>query len=224
MPEPPPQSRDEIEPDWVRIPDEPSSPQGWPVLLFLHGCGERGSSYVVHAQAAANHGFAGIAVSGPLPTRNGGYSWPGGLAATHDHLEALLSRLSGRVPLDRRRVFLCGFSQGATHDAYGLLLSHPQNYRGAIVLSPGEGPPPPAIEKAGTAARPLYLAHGQKEYRAFRQRARKWAALWRRRGWPCWLEAHAGGHHFPADWGSRFPAVLGWLGDQVRDQEAVQSG
>jgi predicted esterase len=160
---------------------------------------------------AAGQGFAGIAPSGPVVRAPAVRAWPAQLTATDAYLQGVLDE--GGPPLDRGRVYLCGFSQGATH-AYGLLAGWPARYRGAIVLSPGEGPLPPPVVCAPDGPRPLYMSYGQQEYRAFRQRARKWAAAWRRARWPCLLEPHLGGHHFPADWATRLPRILEWLREQ----------
>lgn len=198
----------------VQVPQGNPPPGGWPVLVFLHGCGEHGGAYAADAAVAAENGFAGVAPSGPVAVSHTGRAWPGDLGLTDDHLQDVLRRCEGGPRLDRGRVFLCGFSQGATH-AYGLLAARPDHYRGAIVLSPGEGPVPPPPTTAADGPRPLYVSHGVNEFRAFRQRAKKWAAAWRRTRCPCLLEPHPGGHHLPADWGSRFPRVLGWLNGRV---------
>ncbi len=194
----------------VRVPVGSPPPSGWPVLVFLHGCGERPASYAVHAALAAACDLAGIAPPGPAATSHAGRSWPGELSVTGDCVQSALDRCERDHLVDRGRVYLCGFSQGATH-AYGLLAARPDLYRGAIVLSPGEGPPPPALVRTVGPPRSLYVAHGQQEYRVFRKRAQKYAALWRRAGWPCWLEPHPGGHHFPVDWHARLPRILEWL-------------
>jgi predicted esterase len=120
--------------------------------------------------------------------------------------------------MDQTRVFLCGFSQGATH-AIGLLLSRPEQYRGALALSPGEGPAIPVARNSAVRARPLYVAYGRKEYRVFRKKAQRCAALWQHAKWPCLLESHPGSHHFPGDWVSRFPRLVAWLESAAQQAE-----
>jgi poly(3-hydroxybutyrate) depolymerase len=197
----------------VRVPGSGAPSDGWPVLVFLHGCGERAGLYRTHTALAAECGFVGVAPSGPLATSSVGRSWPAELSATDDRIRAALARCEGDHRLDHGRVYLCGFSQGATH-AYGLLAARPDRYLGAAILSPGEGPTPPPVPRALGGPRPVYMTYGQGEYRAFRQRARKWGALWQRAGHPYRLEPHTGGHHFPFDWPARFPDVMGWLSGQ----------
>lgn len=209
----------EAEETVVRVPGAPPPRGGWPVLMFLHGCGERPASYADHAAFAAGCDFAGIAPPGPLPTAHAGRSWTGELSVTGDCVQSALDQCAGDHPLDRGKVYLCGFSQGATH-AFGLLAGRPDLYAGAVVLSPGEGPSPPALARGAGIPRALYVAYGQMEYRVFRNRAQNYAALWRRTGWPCWLESHTGWHHFPVDWHTRLPRILEWLQDGGREGES----
>ncbi|MBS0260463.1 MAG: hypothetical protein JSS02_00795 [Planctomycetes bacterium] len=193
----------------IRIPDGNPPQGGWPVLVFLHGCGERASTYSALATAAAAAAFVSIAPSGPMILPGGGRSWMTDLAATDACIQsAFAGPLSGLAGV-LGGLYLCGFSQGATH-AYGLLAGRPDRYSGAIILSPGEGPDPPGPPPA-EAARPMYLSYGKGEYRVFRQRAQKWGTRWQRSGHPCRIEPHPGGHHYPIDWFTRFPLVAAWL-------------
>jgi predicted esterase len=200
----------------VRTPKGNPPAAGWPVLVFLHGCGENQNAYVHLAEAAANNGFTGVAISGPITMRGGRCAWPEQSLATHGYLREVLARSEEEIEMGRARLFLCGFSQGGTH-AFDLLVSRPDDYWGAIVLSPGDGPVPSAVAQAVKHPRPLVVAYGQKEYRIFRKRAQKFAKMWQRENWPCLLESHPGGHHFPADWESRLPRHLRWLDAQTRD-------
>jgi predicted esterase len=187
----------------------------------LHGSGEHGDAYAGFAEAAATNGFIGITVSGPIAIRGGGRAWTQDSHATHEYIRGVLARSEDRVELTGARLFLCGFSQGATH-AFDLLAARPDEYWGAIVLSPGEGPVPSAIVRTGNSPRPLVVTYGQNEYRAFRKRAQKFAAMWRRARWPCLLETHPGGHHLPADWERRFPRLLMWLAAQTKELTLCQ--
>jgi predicted esterase len=205
----------------VRTPKGDRPPKGWPVLLFLHGAGDYGGAHAVHAESAAEHGFFAIAPSGPFSTRRAGRAWPAhGFAVTDQYLQEILARWEEREQMDRTRVFLCGFSQGATH-AIGLLLSRPEEYRGALALSPGEGPAIPTTLKSACRPRPLYVIYGRKEFRVFRKKAQRCAALWQRAKWPCLLETHPGSHHFPGDWDSRFPRLVGWLESASHEAEKL---
>jgi predicted esterase len=202
----------------VRVPSGAPQTGGWPVIVFLHGAGERTAAYAARTALAADHGFAGVAPSGPMGTTHAGRSWSGDLATTNDCVRVALGQCEDSHQVDRGRIYLCGFSQGATH-AIGLLLSRPEEYRGALALSPGEGPALPAVPPLVLCPRPLYVAYGEKEYRVFRKKAQRCAALWRRAKWPCLLETHPGAYHFPADWDRRFPRLVQWLETAARQTQ-----
>jgi predicted esterase len=190
---------------------------GWPVLVFLHGCGGTGSEHTPHAIAATALGLAAVAIPGPIVAPGGGLAWPAdGFETTHAYLQRELTRCVGQFRLDRSRPLLCGFSQGATH-VVGLLATNPDAYAGGIALSPGEGPPIPAPDRLRSVRPPLYVAYGAREFPAFRKMARRCADVWRRAGYPTRLETHAGSHHMPLDWETRLPQIMRWLGAQVFD-------
>jgi predicted esterase len=204
----------------TRFPSGKPPSQGWPAMVFLHGCGERVSAYTDHVAFAAEKGFAAFAPAGPIFTSRFGRSWSSNLADTNECVQAALKSSTATLKVDANMVYLCGFSQGATH-AYALLATWPDRYRGAIVLSLGEGPEPEHIERPIHGLRPLYVACGSKEFRQFRQRAKKWAARCRRAGQPCVMESHEGGHHFPVDWAVRFPQIVSWLAQQSNEENAL---
>src|SRR5262249_53151283 len=123
------------------LPDGDVPKSGWPVLLMLHGFGDCKENYQSMAQDAADHGLAGIAVSGPLVQYQKRFSWPtDSFETTHKFLSEILQKYDDK-PLDHSRVFLLGFSQGAQHAA-ALTAMHPESYAGAIVISPGGQPGP----------------------------------------------------------------------------------
>jgi predicted esterase len=195
----------------VVVPEGDPPAKGWPVVVFLHGMGDHAGAYVGHAEEAAELGYAGLALSGPVVQWDNQHAWPSeNFETTHNHLQKVLADHQGRSKLNPERVFLVGFSQGAVHAA-GLLASHPGSYSGAIVLSPG-GPPgvPRKLDGRGPP-RPMCVIYGQKELLGNVVEARDCAAVWKNAKWPLLEEKHPGTHHFPFDWESRFSRLLKWL-------------
>lgn len=97
---------------------EPS--KKWPLVLFLHGAGERGSDLskvAVHGPpklAAAGGDLPFILVSPQCPV---GKIWDATL------LIKLLDQIQGRLSVDSRRVYVTGLSMGLRHVGLGDPLS-----------------------------------------------------------------------------------------------------
>lgn len=90
---------------------EPDSPQAWPLILFLHGSGERGTDLNViklHGlpkRLDTDPDFPFIVVSPQCPANT---TW-----SEHLHeLNALLDDVIARYPVDARRIYLTGLSMG----------------------------------------------------------------------------------------------------------------
>jgi predicted esterase len=204
---------------WMPKGDPP--PRGWPVLVFLHGCGGTGNEHAPHAIAATEFGLAGITLPGPIRALGSGYAWPAdGFRTTHEYLRDTLARCQGRLQFNPSQRLLCGFSQGATH-VIGLLSTEPAEYAAGIALSPGEGPPIPDPDRTQPGRAALYVAHGAREFPVFRKKAKRCEMAWRRAGWPILLETHSGSHHMPYDWATRFPRIIRWFTEQDRLRQAV---
>jgi predicted peptidase len=93
----------------------------WPLILFLHGAGERGTNVWLVAKhgpfkAAAAKNF--ILLS-PL--------CPAGKIWSEDVLLALLDEIEAKYPVDTHRVYLTGLSMGG-FGTWNLGLSHPEKF------------------------------------------------------------------------------------------------
>lgn len=101
-----------------------SSAKRWPLILFLHGAGERGANLAL----VAKHGppkvdttqtnFPFIVVSPQCPD---GQIW------SDDLLLALLDEVETKYAVDRHRVYLTGLSMGG-FGTWSLGLSHPERF------------------------------------------------------------------------------------------------
>jgi predicted esterase len=198
----------------VRRPGSPTANGTVSILVFLHGAGENESDYTEICELASDHDFIGVAVSGPHKLANGGCVWTQESLTTRNLIINALTTNELISDLLKPRIFLCGFSQGATH-AFDLLATDPETFRGGIVLSPGEGPIPSVIAKSELKSRPMFIAYGQAEFRIFRKRAEKFARMWQRERLPWILTHHSGGHHFPSDWRIQMPRWLEWLSQET---------
>jgi len=132
----------------------------WPLILFLHGAGERGSNVwlvtkhgvpKVDTQPA---GFPFIVVAPQCPK---GKIW------SNDLLLALLDKVETQYAVDPKRVYLTGISMGG-FGTWSLGLSHPERFAAiAPICGGGELIIPLLADKSELARLPVWAFHGAKD-------------------------------------------------------------
>lgn len=127
----------------------------WPLLLFLHGSGERGDDIAkvkVHGPpkvADRQPDFPFVTVSPLLPADE---DWD------EAKLDAILDHVSARFRIDRSRVYLTGLSRGG-HATWRWGAAEPDRFA-AIVPVSGRGDPSQACRLKNT---PLWAFHGDRD-------------------------------------------------------------
>jgi len=132
----------------------------WPLILFLHGAGERGSD----VWKVTKHGppkidteqanFPFIVVSPQCPE---GKIW------SNDLLLALLDELENQYAVDTRRVYLTGISMGG-FGTWSLGLSHPERFAAiAPICGGGEFITPYLADKSKLTSLPVWAFHGGRD-------------------------------------------------------------
>lgn len=128
----------------------------WPLLIFLHGSGERGSDIAkvkAHGppKIADRPGgaFPFILVSPLLPAEE---DWD--LAK----LDAIVDRAMATLPVDPRRVYLTGLSRGG-HAAWRWAAAEPSRFA-AVATVAGRGDPATACALKDT---PVWAFHGDRD-------------------------------------------------------------
>jgi predicted peptidase len=132
----------------------------WPLIVFLHGGGERGDDpLLLRAQPlpktlAHTRTFPGIVVSPQLSLRFTFWS------EMIEPVDALVRRLATRYALDRRRIYLTGLSTGGFGTwEYGL--RHPRRFAALVPIAggyPGTSGSPPGICTLRNV--PIWAFHG----------------------------------------------------------------
>jgi predicted peptidase len=141
----------------IQLPDaykaEPE--KRWPLILFLHGSGERGDSLPkLNAQGlpkliAAGKKFPAIIVSPQCPEDQG---WKPPL------LSQLLDEVSAKYLVDSDRVVVTGISMGG-FGAWALALAYPNRFSALAPICGGGDPPNAARLKE----LPIWGFHGDKD-------------------------------------------------------------
>jgi len=139
------------------------SAKRWPLILFLHGAGERGTNVWLVAKHGppkidtATPGFPFIVVSPQCPP---GEQW------SDELLLALLDEVEAKYRVDLHRVYLTGLSMGG-FGAWSLGLRHPERFAAmAPICGGGEFITPWVTElerKEALASLPIWAFHGGKD-------------------------------------------------------------
>lgn len=193
-------------------PDTDKPPEGWPMILLLHGYGDSHLNYLDEAQLWAKQGFVAVVVPGSVPTHGNYYQWSDeSVEPTHEDLQAIVNSTLFDGVIDMKHVYLMGFSQGALH-AMLATEKHPDLYAGCVALSPGGSLinqlTRPSLDGEKGTARIVFI-HGDEEPHA--PLVNIWARECSKAKWMFDSDTHPGGHHFPDDWDQRQPAIAAFL-------------
>jgi predicted peptidase len=159
----------------VYVPAEYSRASRWPVILFLHGSGERGTDGLLQTAVGLGDGIRTHAERWPaivvFPQAPPGHRWHGKVA----HLAlATLDRTLREFSTDSNRVYLVGLSAGG-NGVWNLSYRYPERFAALVavcgwvmptrerpeaILPPDSGPPYPVIARR-IRSLPTWIWHGE---------------------------------------------------------------
>ena len=142
---------------------DPKGSKQWPLILFLHGAGERGTNL----QNVTVHGPPKIVKSRPeFPFLVASPQCPNDETWSNEAVLALLDEVIAKHAVDTNRIYLTGLSMGG-FGAWSLALSHPERFA-AVAPICGGGNPLDALlasRKRTEALKelPFWVFHGAKD-------------------------------------------------------------
>jgi predicted peptidase len=139
----------------IYLPKEYDKKESWPLMLFLHGAGERGDNL----EAVKVHGppklieagkeFPFIVVSPQCPKDK---SW------NPEELKALLDEIVKKYKVDKDRIYITGLSMGG-YGTWALAAEQPMRFAALVPICGGGDP-----EKTKLYADvPIWVFHGEKD-------------------------------------------------------------
>jgi phospholipase/carboxylesterase len=161
-----------------------------PLLVFLHGAGGDAAHLPATLRELADAN--GIVVLAP---ESRGRTWDvllGEVGPDLAYLQRALDHVKARVRVDRRRVALAGFSDGASY-ALVVGLRNRDVFSHVIAFSPGTSVPSRA------PAPPVFVSHGTADEVLPVEGAREIVARLRREGCPVAYREFEGGHRIPPE-------------------------
>lgn len=137
--------------------DYAANEQSWPLIIFLHGAGERGNDL----NKVKAHGPAKLAAEGrdfpfiiASPQCPANQWWP----TMVEHVMALIDELTEQYRVDESRIYLTGLSMGG-FGTWTIASTHPERFA-AIAPICGGGQPYTA---RNIASLPVWAFHGAKD-------------------------------------------------------------
>jgi predicted peptidase len=141
----------------VYVPRDYTAKKRWPVILFLHGAGERGDNGLAQSQVGIGAAvrmnperFPCLVVM-PQAPRSGGWRGPSNELA----LKAL-AEVVRKYKGDRERLYLTGLSMGG-YGTWAIAAEHPDMFAAIMPICGGGDP---AAMAAALKSLPIWVFHG----------------------------------------------------------------
>lgn len=197
----------------IDLPEGPAPPDGFPILLGLHGFGEDCARLAARLPLGATP-YARLLPDAPYPVlmheeppRVGGtwYHYTGdqpafleALAFAERYLRDVVSGAARLHPIDPDRIALLGYSQGGYLAGVAAFRDR-SRYRGLVAVACRVKTESLAAELAAARGYPVLLIHGARDQHTAVGRQREAADELVRHGVDATLHVHEGGHGFRSD-------------------------
>jgi len=129
-------------------------PKSWPLVLFLHGSGERGTDL----KTLERQGLPKLATERSFPFILVAPQIPEGKVWMAEPLTYLLDQLESTMWVDSNRLYLTGISMGA-FGAWDLAVATPDRFAALLVISGGGNP----VDVCSLKDVPVWIAHGRED-------------------------------------------------------------
>jgi predicted esterase len=188
-------------------------------LIGLHGLGHEPHAFVdaaMYQQLADALQVAVVGVSGTVALGKRSFVWSGNVRRDGEHVRRVLADLAGKLTVAGGKRTLFGFSQGA-QVAFEIAIQEPQEYLGAVVMSPGSSRNAQLQQSArGTHSHQAFVCtSGAAERPEVVQQTNADCQIARESGARVELKLYPGvsQHRLPSDFESAFPAWVGFIGN-----------
>lgn len=226
---------------WIYRPTHHTADRKWPVILYLHGGGERGQDGLAQTQVGlgpavqATLGYFPFIVVFPQCTPQGFWAMPDMAQRAMEALEIALRDFNG----DPERVYVTGNSMGG-YGTYYLAARYPGRFAALAPICGGVRPPPwirvpkaeqlidladPYASMARKLGRtPVWIFHGAQDFLVPVEQSRQMARALRESGGIVRYTEWPGVGHAAEQPTYAEPALFEWLLQQRRGQPSPDAG
>lgn len=147
----------------VLLPDGYDPQRRHPLVISLHGSGERGTDNdkqlkngLAQFEVDPLRRFGAVVVAPQAPrTDTFGGSWYGGESESQRAVVALTRELAGRGSIDKDRVYVVGFSMGAI-GLWDIVVRHDDVFAAAVAIAGDLD-----VDAGATTTLPIWAVHGE---------------------------------------------------------------
>ncbi|GMW03032.1 MAG: phospholipase [Candidatus Hydrogenedentota bacterium] len=195
----------------VYVPRDYSPEKEWPLVIFLHGMGERGSDGLLQTEVGIGRAirrnperFHCIVAMPQCPVTS---VWPN----RHDVIQAALDQSLVDYSIDKNRIYLTGLSMGG-YGTWSFGAEHPE-YFAALLPVCGGGDPAKA---ASLATIPIRVYHGASDSVVAPEKSREMVDAVKAAGGKIEYTEYPGVDHNSWDQTYGDPEVIAWLLSQKK--------
>lgn len=204
----------------VYVPPNYTSEKAWPVILFLHGSGERGRDGLLQTDVgigrALRRNYQQIPAIVIMPQCRPDQAWVGPMG--HMALRCI-EETSREYRLDARRLYLTGLSMGG-HGVWHIAASLPDRFAALLVICGFAelGPSTGLADKLAPQLTqvPIWCFHGEQDTNVPVEKTREMVAAIRKAGGQVEYTEYRDGTHFVWDRVYENREVWRWLFEQRR--------
>ncbi|GHB13301.1 alpha/beta hydrolase [Shewanella indica] len=193
---------------YIHHPHGTAPEGGWPVLVWLSGYGTEGSNSTHMAELLTSERAIFIGINGTEKLNEHSFRWATTeTESSHRAVQQALALAAKTSPVNKQKVALMGFSQGALHSAH-LLAKHPNDYVGALLLSAGGMQT--ELKTSAPAGKRLVISYGEQEHSsnlALDKQLEQFFSLDNQ----LQLKPHQGGHFFDDAWQQKYPDYVNFV-------------
>ena len=152
------QAEDGEQPATIYVPANYHDDRQWPLIVFLHGMGERGADGIAQTEVGIGPAIIEHPERFPalvlMPQCSADYVWtsPIGMA----HIDNAIAQVRERYNVDEERIYLTGLSMGG-YGAFNYGALHPELFAAVVPICGGGNPERHA---APLATIPMWVFHG----------------------------------------------------------------
>lgn len=195
----------------VYLPQSYNNSEKWPLILSLHGSGERGSNiedvkkWGIHKLLRENDDFPFVVVSPQCPM---GEIWEMQFNALSD----LLDEIKNDYNIDEERVYLTGYSLGG-YGTWNFAILNPEKFAAIVPISGGAISPKRALSLKSL---PIWAAHGDSDTVVQFEESKRIVDLLMKYNPNIIFKVYAGAGHEVCTTAYEEPGLFEWLLKQKR--------